>query len=384
MKILMISDVYFPRINGVSTSIRSFREGLQARGHRVRLIAPAYPEFDETDAEIIRVDSRYLFFDPEDRLMRRGEIRKCLADLRADPPDLIHIHTPFMAHYAGLELAKALGCPVVETYHTFFEEYLFHYAAFLPRGFLRGLARRFSRTQGNSVDALIVPSRAMYKALQAYGVSSRMEILPTGLDLSKFNGGDGAAFRAQHGIAPERPCLVYVGRVAFEKNIDFLLDVVAQVRRSQPNVLLIIAGEGPALANLKKQVRQRGLTEQILFIGYLRNPQDLWSCYQAGNAFVFASRTETQGLVLLEAMALGVPVVSTAVMGTKDILDAGEGALVAEDNVEAFAKRVVYLLERPDLQAELSKQGLAYVEEWRAERMAERVEVLYQSLIEAK
>ena len=139
MKILMISDVYFPRVNGVSTSIQTFRRELATLGHEVDLIAPAYPVRYAEDSPTLRVASRFIPLDPEDRMMKPGNVRALLPQLREERYDLVHIQTPFVAHYLGIEIADALGVPRVETYHTFFEEYLFHYVPVLPKSMLRAL-----------------------------------------------------------------------------------------------------------------------------------------------------------------------------------------------------------------------------------------------------
>ena len=172
MRILMISDVYFPRINGVSTSIQTFRRGLTAAGHETILVAPEYqtewPGADE--GEIIRVPARDLPRDPEDRAMKIGSLRELRPMLSDRHLDIVHIQTPFIAHYHGVSLARRFGVPVVETYHTYFEEYLHHYVPLMPRALTRFLARRFTTSQCNALDALVVPSRAMQNALEAYGV----------------------------------------------------------------------------------------------------------------------------------------------------------------------------------------------------------------------
>ena len=381
----MISDVYFPRVNGVSTSIETFRHDLHDLGIATALIAPDYAAAPApAEPDVIRIPARFLPLDPEDRMMRLAPIRELTARLREQRYDLIHIQTPFVAHYAGIELADALGVPRIETYHTFFEEYLFHYVPFLPRRWLRGFARRFSRIQGNQVDALIVPSRAMRERLAQYGVRRPMHVLPTGIPLARFAGGDGAAFRARFGIAPGRPTVAYVGRVAFEKNIDFLLRATALARRSVPDLLLVVTGEGPALKSLKRLARRLRIEDNVLFVGYLDRRSGLVDGYCAADAFVFASRTETQGLVLLEAMALGVPVVSTAVMGTCDILDAGRGALVSPDNEEDFASQMVRLLQNGELRARLALEARDYAQEWNATTMARRLADFYRTLLPSR
>lgn len=383
MRILYLSDVYFPRINGVSTSILTFRRELTALGHEVIIIAPDYtPQPQATESGLIRLPSRRIPFDPEDRLMHGSALRSAELPGALRDIDLMHIQTPFAAHYAGLRLARQLGVPCVATYHTFFEEYLFHYVPLAPRALMRSLARRFSRSQGNAVDALVVPSRAMRAALSDYGVTAPMTILPTGVRLQELSGGNGAAFRQAHGIAPERPLLVHVGRVAFEKNIDFLLHMLLAVRTRHPDVLLLIAGEGPALGHLKTLTRSLLLEANVMFVGYLDRTGALLDCYCAGNAFVFASRTETQGLVLLEAMALGVPVVSIEAMGTIDILEPRRGALVPAADEQSFADAVCQVLASPALQRRLGEEGRAYAAEWSAPVQAARLQNLYAGVIE--
>ncbi|HVS03788.1 MAG TPA: glycosyltransferase, partial [Thermoanaerobaculia bacterium] len=308
LRALFVSDVYFPRINGVSTSLDCFADELRRRGHTVELLAPRYGD-EAVRLGVLRVPSRRVPFDPEDRMMKAQRALALEATLRRYRFDLVHVHTPFVAHHVGTRLARRLGLPLVLTYHTFFAEYLHHYVPLAPARWLRGLARTVSRRQCQQADAVVVPSSAMRDVLAGYGVTTAMEVLPTGLPLAELAGGSGAAFRAHHGIPAERPTLVHVGRMAHEKNVGFLLEVVERARRQRPDVLLVLAGEGPALPALRRQAREMGVGANTLFVGYLDRRRELLDCYRAADAFLFASRTETQGLVLLEAMALGVPVV---------------------------------------------------------------------------
>ena len=234
----------------------------------------------------------------------------------------------FIAHYAGARFARRAGIPCVATYHTFFEEYLHHYVPAMPRGIGRFLARAFTRSQCDDVQALIAPSDPMQDILLEYGVSTPIHVLPTGLPADRFAEGDGNRFRAEAGIPLDRPLMTYVGRVAHEKNIEFLVQVFTKVRQTIPNAMLVIAGEGPARESLRQLVTSLKLDADVHFAGYLDRNKGLLDCYAAANVFAFASRTETQGLVLLEAMAQGAPVVSTAELGTRSILKPGCGALV--------------------------------------------------------
>ena len=380
MRVVMVSDVYFPRINGVSTAIQTYQQALLGHGVEVSLVAPDYG-LPCAETWIDRVPARAVPGDPEDRLVRWGKMHDAVEAAVEQGCDLIHVQTPFVAHYAGSFVARRYGVPVIATYHTLFEEYLKHYAPLIPAAWLRGLARQFSRRQCNSLDAVIVPSKAIYKRLGGYGVTTPMHVLPTGISLQTTPNNGRQAFRSRFGIDESRPVALFVGRVAHEKNIGFLLDVVALARESVPDILLLIAGEGPALASLRQTVADRGLHNCVQFIGYLDRKTELSDCYAASDAFVFASRTETQGLVLLEAMAAGLPVVALAEMGTVDILGARRGALVPEDNPVAFALQLVRVLRDVDLRRHLSEEGRAYAVEWSDETLAGRMASLYWQIV---
>jgi glycosyltransferase involved in cell wall biosynthesis len=380
MKILFISDVYFPRVNGVSTSIETFRRNLHLLGHTVHLIAPEYgtPAADETG--ILRVPARRVPFDPEDRLMSYDCVMKQLDRLRSEQYDLIHVQTPFVAHYLGVKLSYRLDIPCIETYHTFFEEYLYHYIPLIPKWVTRSLAKRFSRHQGNSLDGMVIPSRPMQRVLQRYGIETTMEVIATGIEPESFVPGDRIAFRDKFGIPQNQPVLLFVGRVAHEKNIDFLIKVVDQIRKEVADILFVIAGEGPARAGLEQEVRRLALGQNVHFIGYLDRHTELNSCYSAADIFIFSSRTETQGLVLLEAMAQGLPVVSTAELGTRDVLQDGAGVWIAREDLSDFSGNVVKMLDHAQARSELGELGRAYAKEWSAAKQAEKMLSFYKTV----
>lgn len=383
MRILMISDVYFPRINGVSTSIQTFKEELESLGHHVVLIAPEYPQIpqdSDPDPSIFRIPSRQVIFDPEDRMMRMKDILALTEVLRAEQFDLIHVHTPFVAHYAGRKLARALDLPLALTYHTLFEEYFYHYIPFLPRTLLKGVARYFSRTQCNDAAAIVAPSTIIVDVLQKYGVSQPIEIVPTGIRCERFQHGDGQRFRQQFNIDDDRKVLLNVSRVAFEKNIGLLLEMVNKVRQEVPEVCLVIAGEGPAKKSYIKQSAQLGLDGHIRFVGYLDRSSALIDCYSSADYFVFSSVTETQGLVLLEAMAAGTPVVSVAAMGTKDILEDCAAAQIVDNDAEQFARTVIALLRSDDQQLKLACKASAA--KWDSTFLAEKLAAFYANILD--
>ncbi len=385
MRILMISDVYFPRINGVSTSIESFRHALADLDVDVHVIAPHYPAPHPPDDRVIRVPSQRVPFDPEDRLMHQGPLKQALHQAASNNYDLVHVQTPFAAHYAGLKFADSQHLPCVATYHTHFEEYLYNYVPIVPKGVLRSMARQLAQRQCNALDAVIVPSRAMQDTLTAYGVTAPMHRVPTGIPVAHFRRPASAdisdAFRQRHGIPSDAPMALFVGRAAHEKNIGFLLDAMPHALQDCPQLVMTIAGEGPALPALKRQAERLGISAQVFFVGYLDRQTELPECYAAADIFAFASRTETQGLVLLEAMAAGVPVLAFAYLGTREIVEPRRGALPAPQTVEAFGQALASLANDPAQRQQMATDAIAFADEWTTDACAQRMADVYHSLV---
>ena len=385
MNILFISDVFFPRVNGVSTSINTFATELRVLGHQVTLIAPSYTDEDKQEEWIFRVPSHKIYFDPEDRLMNFGKLKALLPWIRDKHFDVIHIHTPFTAHYVGIHFGKKLDIPVVETYHTFFEDYLHHYLPFIPQFISRKLARTISRRQCNAVDGIVSPSKPMLDVLKQYGIKTPAEVVATGLDDSSFARVDGEHFRMSHDIPLAQPMLLFVGRVAHEKNIGFLLEMHEELIKKHPDALLVITGEGPAEESIKHYIDKLGISNKVRMIGYLDRSHELIACYKAADIFVFASKSETQGLVLLEAMAQGTAVVAIAELGTKSILIEGEGVLIAKDDINDFADKVSVLLSDAPKRQMIGEKGRQYAQEkWGAGVLAKKVAKFYKSTINQK
>lgn len=381
MRILMVSDVYFPRINGVSTSIESFRHALAGQDIEVQVVAPAYPAPHDDDARITRVPARRVPFDPEDRLMHGKFLRHALA--RHAQFDLVHIQTPFAAHYAGLRHARAGRRPCIATYHTHFEEYLHNYVPAVPKTALRALARNLARRQCNTLDAVVVPSSAMQDTLAGYGVTAPLHRVPTGIPVEHFGTAcrpASADFRRRFAIPEDAPVALFVGRAAHEKNIGFLLDALPHALRVTPRLILVVAGEGPALPALRRQAATLGIEANVRFVGYLDRLRELPACYAAADVFVFASRTETQGLVLLEAMAAGVPVLAFAALGTREIVEPRRGALPAPQEPATFGAALAALIDDPQQRTVMAQAARNFAREWTTEACAHRLAAVYRAV----
>ncbi|WP_291912119.1 glycosyltransferase [Accumulibacter sp.] len=251
----------------------------------------------------------------------------------------------------------------------------------MPRTWLRTAARTLARQQCNALAAVVVPSAPMLDTLRDYGVSVPLQVIPTGLPESQFARGDGMRFCVRHGISPRRRVVLFVGRAAHEKNIDFLLSMLARARATDPELLLVVAADGPTLPDLRSRAIALGLERHVLFVGCLDRNTALRDCYAAAEVFVFASQTETQGLVLLEALASGLPVLAIAALGTRSIVDPGRGAIAAATTPDAFAQQLIDMLGNPQRLAELAAEALRFAHEWGADRPAQQLASLYGTLV---
>lgn len=382
MNIGIVTDTYLPRVNGVVTSIRAFVAEFRRLGHRVFILAPRFPDYQDQEPDILRFPSHYIFFDPEDRLGNpfAAESRELVRRLSELKVDILHTQTPFTLGMTALTWAKRFKVPVVHTYHTLFEAYIHHYIRFVPPFAGRALAKYFSRWYCNRHDLTIVPSSAMAETLRGYGVRKPVAVVPTGIDLTPFAEVDGPRMRRQLGLSDDTPFLLTMGRVAHEKNLPFLFDVLERLAPRQPKARLMICGQGPALEEIKAEAARRNLGEKVMFQGYL--PRRDWAdLYAAADLHLLASVTETQGLVLTEAMAAGTPCVAVAAMGVKDVM-AGGGGLAVDLDVQHFADAVESMLTDKALyaakKAEAKEQAQAWSIQAKAKLLLEEYEKLFR------
>ena len=381
MNILFISDVFFPRVNGVSTSIQTFKEDLIKLGHSVHLICPYYHD-EKKIKSITRIKSKSIFFDPEDHLMSWNELKKLIPWIKLQKFDVIHSHTPFIAHFFGKKISKLLNIPMIETYHTSFEDYLHLYVPMLPEIFARFISRNIAKYICNDCEGVISPSGQMKDILLKYKIKKPIEIIPTGLTQKSFIQKDRYVFRSIHKIDENDDLLLFVGRVAHEKNIDFLLHAFKEIIQHKAKTKFLITGEGPAFDHIKNLIKQLGLQNNVILTGYLDPEYELLNCYAAADLFIFASKTETQGLVLIEAMAQGLPIVALAENGTKSILINNPGAKISQDNYEQFAEDCINVLDNKKLRALRSKKAKIEAQnKWASIIQTEKLVTFYYSII---
>jgi 1,2-diacylglycerol 3-alpha-glucosyltransferase len=378
MKIALVTDTYAPRINGVSTAVDTLAAGYRQRGHEVQIFAPEFPGHEDESPGVRRVPAWCVPLDPEDRLANPWH--RATADYFVDQGfDVVHTQTPFTLGFAALGWARRSGARIVHTYHTLFSAYIGCYLKPIPPSLSVRIVRMLSRRYCDACDLVVVPSHALRRELADCRVGTRIEVIPTGIEPAAFRPANPAAFRAAYGFGPEDRCLLFAGRLADEKNVDFLLRALQEIVARDGRAKLLLAGDGPAKQRLKQLAVDLGVWDRVYFLGYLRGPE-LTACYAAADLFVFSSLTETQGLVVLEAMAAGTPVVAVGAMGVRETLADGRGGILTGPDVTEFSAAVLAMLADRGLYERKKAGCSAAVEEWSSAGTAERMLAAYRSL----
>lgn len=374
----MLSESYIPRLSGVVISLTSYAQALRADGHRVVIVAPAYPGHRDEDPDVLRLPSVRNPADPgfPVALPLRARV---LRDPRVQAADVVHAHSPFVMGRLARSAARRLGRPLLFTHHTLYHEYV-HYVPWLSPRLTRPAVLRYVREFANRCDLVIAPSGVIREMLRTHGVTARIEVLPTGtVDPRQTARADLRAARARYGIPADRPLLVTVSRLAPEKSVDVILRAFQQVSEP-PGAYLLIVGGGPSAASLEALARELGIGERVRFTGALPHEGAL-EVMAGADLFVFASQTETQGLVLVEAMAAGVPVVAVGVAGAAEAVVDGESGLLVSPGPDPLAAGMRRLLADPTLRARLGRRGREIAAGYAAAALARQLVGLYHSVM---
>lgn len=377
MRIGIFTDDYLPTIDGQVSSIRSFAKEFIALGHQVYIFTPEYPGFVDTEPNIIRLKSFPAPFPPGYRLAipLSSSVFKKVKELKID---IIHIQSPFFVAWLGVHIARKLGLPIVSTYHTLYPVYATCYIPVFPN-FIYQFAILLSKWSYNSYDLVITPSSQMKKALLSYGVTKPIEVLPTGINTDLFGSGDGMKFRKKYNIDADDKVLLFMGRLAKEKNVNLLLHAFAEVVKKF-KAKLVLCGEGISKQEIIALTKTLDIQDKVIFPGFVRKEE--WSnAYAATDLFVLSSLTETQGLVLLEAMSAGVPIVAVGAMGVLDVMEGEQGGLLSGNNSKEFAEKVIRLLSDKELYKLKKTEGLNRAREFSARKMAEKLLNIYYRML---
>jgi glycosyltransferase involved in cell wall biosynthesis len=377
-----MTNTYTPLLGGLERSVKDFTEAYRRRGHRVIVVAPSFKGMPRRERDVVRVPSIQNFngTDFSVRVPIPGLLTSALKGFR---PDIVHAHHPFLMGDTALRLAAVHQTPLVFTHHTLFEQYT-HYLPLNIQAVER-FVLELATAYANLCDQVFSPSQSVADLLRERGVRTPIAIVPTGIKAGRFSRGDGHAFRVATRIPADAFVVGHLGRLAPEYNLGYLTRSVARFLRIEPGARFVIIGDGPSVPMLKDFCERAGIMDRVHFTGALRGPR-LADAYRAMDVFAFASKSETQGLVLIEAMAAGAPVVAIDAPGVRDVVeDRRNGRLLPGQDVRQFAAALAWVKAlAPGEAGAMRHAALATAKEYAMSRCAERALALYRQVCDRK
>lgn len=376
MNILMMTNNYAPLLNGVAISIHTLTEHLEKKGHKVLVVTPEMHGY-ERPKNVISVPAiknavTRIYSIPLPMIL--GNIAP---KIDAFKPDIIHSHHPFLLGGAALRLAAKYNVPIVYTRHTRYEHYLY-----VKSETIKHLTMKIVDSYSGLCDAIIVPTDSMKKAMEKHSnVNADIRVIPSGVDVSFFGSGKGSVFRSYHNIPEDAFLVGTIGRLEPEKNLDFLMKALIAFLKKNPEAHSVIIGEGSLEEKIKTDVKRAKLQDRFHVFGSLRG-SILAHAYAALDVFAFASKSETQGMVLIEAMAAGTPVIALDASGVRDIVRNNiNGTLIEKENIKIFVNTFEkYRNMGKSEKKKLRKSTRSSVEKFTPEAYADQVLALYREL----
>lgn len=376
LSIALFSDSALPIINGVSVSIDALVTELRTRGHSVHVFTTSYPGHRDEDPNTHRFRSIRTHWTGEYPLAV-PPFYPLLREFRTQRFDLIHTHTPFTVGFVGLRWAESHEIPIVTTYHTNYDKYAY-YMPFTPKRYLRYKIAKHLNFYYNSVRHVMTPSEASRRWLLRHSVRTPITVIPTGVPAPKMI--DRPEARAALGLLPEQKLVLYAGRIAREKNIGVLLSAMQAAFQRDPDLLLMVVGDGPAREEYSLLARKLGIGDRVKFVGFVER-SEVDSFYAAADLFAFSSMTETQGLVVLEAMSYGLPALVVQGGGAGAAVRDGENGYLLRNDPGEFAERLLNVLSDDVLYTKLSDGARATGREHTVPRMSDRVLDVYRQAL---
>lgn len=381
MEVAFFTDSYRPYVSGVVNSIDTLKTHLEYRNHGVCIFAPAYPGRagrDRHGGSVFRYASLGAPVYPQYRVPIPLSVGLATT-LRRMGIQVIHAHSPFLMGRLGASAARRLDLPLVFTFHTLYDFYFDVYAGPM-KDLFRPALMNYLRSFCNQCSLIIAPSRPVAAGIGAMGIHAPVEVVPTGIPLERYGGPPQEDMRARWGIPPDAVLFLYVGRLAAEKDPDLLLEAFALAARHEETACLLLVGDGPLRESLTEKAAAYGLAGRVRFTGG-QPPEFMPDFYKAADVFAFPSRSETQGLVLVEAMAAGLPVAAVNAAVTADVVGDSPAGILTDPTPEALAQAMLMaaLTDRPAR----SRAARDRARDFSAHLMARRVENVYQDLVDA-
>lgn len=379
MRIVMFSNTYKPSTSGVVTSVALFRKGLMSARHEVHLIVPQYEDYIDSEP--------YIFRFPALDLSDRIDISLVLPfqpliepTVRGIMPDIIHSQHPLWMGDLAVAFAHEFRVPLIFTFHTRYDEYAQSYVP-IAAGLASKVAEEVVRRYMRQCTHIIAPTPAIRDLiLNEYHIDAPVSVVPSPVDLTRYEGKDSRRIRQEFGL-DKYELLLYMGRVAKEKGLDLLVNAFAKVIAERPQARMLLVGDGPYRRVLESLVRRHGLSRKVIFTGVVPH-EEIPDYAAAADLFVFSSVTDTQGLVLIEAMAAGVPVVAVEAPGPIDVLAKGGGLLVPAEE-EAFVQAVLALLEDEKRREDMGEEAFRMAQPYAISETTNKMLAVYEDAIMA-
>ena len=379
MNILMMTNTFTPHVGGVARSVERFTAAYRHQGHRVLVVAPEFEKMDKNELDVVRIAAIQHFNGSDFSVVLPIHAHLSQA-VESFHPDIIHSHHPFLLGATALRLARRHDLPLIFTHHTMYEQYT-HYVPGDSQA-MKHFVIQLSTSYANLCDLVFAPSQSIAELLRGRGVRTPIEVVATGVDVQTFAQGSGPGFRAAMAIPDDAIVLGHLGRLAPEKNLEFLATAVTAYLQTDSLAHFLLIGSGPAEKMVQQIFARENLASRLHHVTLLEQPL-LASGYQAMDLFVFASRSETQGMVLTEAMAAGVPVVALDAPGVREVVVNGvNGTLLQDESLAAFVAALGSMARLPPEQMGLLQEGARRTaRNFSQEAMAAKALALYAGVI---
>ncbi|MFW6148308.1 MAG: glycosyltransferase [Atribacterota bacterium] len=382
MKIAFFTNCYKPLINGVVSSIISLKGAYEKKGHYTYVFAPRVEGYIDEEKNVFRYHSVNLTSKVKYPIAIPLSLRATKV-INEFNPDVIHVHHPFVLSLPAIMYGAKLKIPKVLTIHTQYERYGY-YVSPIPQVIINEAVKRIIFNLATKVDVITTPSQSMKKLISHYGIKKEIVVIPNAINLEVFqerNEEQCKKLVEQAGLKDNDIVLLYVGRISFEKNVDKIIKALAIMKkRNITNVKLLLVGEGTALKQIKEMVYSVGISDMVKFIGAVNN-EIIKYFYQISDIFTFTSTSETFGMVIIEALASGLPVLAIKAPGVVDIVTDGVDGLLVEDEISQFAERLEILVKNRNLRKKLSEGARNTAQRYNVDTISDQMLNLYQRLI---
>jgi len=378
MRIGIFTNNFTPIVSGVTNSVENFREGLNKSGHEVFVFAPNFPGYKDKDDHIFRYPSAPIKYKAKYPIpMPSGRV---LNFVKKTKLDLIHSQHPWAIGSSALKIARKLNIPIIFTNHTRYEYYVDYVPPLLPRKLLIKIVEKAATRYANKVDAVIVPTPSIEQYLRENGVKKPIYVNPSGIDFSELNASPDVNLRKKYNIPEKDKIIINISRIGPEKNLPRILEAFKIILDENSANTLVMVGGGPFLKELKATAKDLKIENKVIFTDLIQF-EEVGGYLKGADVFIHASLSETQGLVMLEAMAMNLPVIAVGASAVTDIVKSNVNGDIAKDTPKSLADACLKVLSNEKLMIKLSKGALVTAKEYKKEKTTEGLLKIYKKII---